>query len=137
MKTLKQKIALVDAAFVQLECLNNIQWTPYRENLFRLAIEGEKSHRGSDFARFHRDAVTVSQCARMFTVRWIAGFLCRADKMPTIKNVLSLRPDVVLAAGLVANYRQEIRKALRKFDLKELAALDYVEFVGESRAPAA
>jgi hypothetical protein len=130
-KTTKQKLALANRAFDALYVLNNISWTSYREKLLRLSIEEEKSHRGfgSDFAKYHPDAVSVNDAARIMAVRWIAWYLTRADKAPSVKSWLSIKPSCLLAASLVANYRKQIRKTWRGLPVAELAALDYCEFV--------
>ncbi len=128
MKTVKQKIQLVENAFSALYVLDNISWSHYREQLFQAALEGEKQHRGSNFG--HPNAASATVCAKMFAVRWLAGHLTKSDKMPKVKDFLSVRRECYIAAALVLNYRKEIRKALKPYDLNELAAFDYVEFVG-------
>jgi hypothetical protein len=125
-----EKLALIRDAFGRLHALNNICWTPYRERLFDLCETEEKEHRGfgPDFRRYHPNAVSVADTARMFSVKRVAEYL-NGEKMPHARQFIHIQRSAFFAASLVANYRKEIRKAWKGLPIGELAALDYCEFV--------
>lgn len=125
MKTTDKK--LITDAYSALYSLNNISWTPYRDRLFDLCVEEEREHRGSR----NDQKASVPDSARMLVVRDIAAYLTRADKIPSVKGFISYKRSCYMAASLVLNYRKEIRKAWRGFDLKAIAALDYCKIISE------
>ena len=129
--TTKEKLKLVDTAFSALHPLANIKWTDYPQELLRMCIEEEKKHRRDDFNRSHPDAVSASVAAKMFAVKRIAEYLT-GHKMPKGKNFLHFQRSCFYAAALVDAHRKIIRKAWRKLPIKELAELDYCEFVGKA-----
>lgn len=117
---------LINEAYSALYVLNNITWTPYRDQLFELCRDEEKRHRG------HGDrawGATVNDCARMFVVRDIVQYLTGKTEVPPVKFYLSCKKSCFMAAALVENYREEITKALAGHDLEAIAALDYVEII--------
>lgn len=136
--TRAQKLKLTREAFDRLHVLNNIDWNSHREKIHALCCEEEKGHRGwgPDFAKYHPTAASVSDCARIFTVKRIAEYLI-GERMPRGKMFLHCQKSAFYAAGLVDEYRKQIRKAWRGLDVKELAALDYCEFVSEPKEVAA
>jgi hypothetical protein len=128
--TTKEKLALVETAFARLEFLNNKTWTPYRTRLFELSLEEERRHRSGDFASAHTaDTVSAPTATRIMSVKRVAEYLTHASRMPKGKDFLNCQHSCFQAAGLVDQYRTEIRKAWRGLDLTELAALNYCEFV--------
>ena len=129
--TTKEKVKLVIQAFHALYPLANINWTNYPQDLLGMCIEEEKKHRGDDFNRSHPNAVSVAVAARMFAVKRIAEYLT-GHRMPKGKDFLHFQRSCFYAAGLVDAHRKIIRKAWRKLPVKELAELDYCEFVGKS-----
>jgi hypothetical protein len=128
--TTKEKIKLVDAAFSALYPLENITWTNYPQELFRMCLEEEKQHRGNDFKRSHPHAVSAHVAAKMFAVKRIAEYLT-GQRMPRGRDFLHFQRSCFYAAGLVDAHRKIIRKAWRKLPVRELAELDYCEFVGK------
>lgn len=128
MKSLKEKLVLVDRAFAALDCLNNISWADHRDVLLGLTLDEEKQHRTGNFAQYHPDAVSARTAARLMAVFCVAGYLTD-KKVPTIKDYISMKKSFFYAASLVANYRDEIIAAWEKLPVAELAALDYCEFV--------
>ncbi len=125
----KEKLALIETAFGRLHVLNNISWTNYREELLALCLDEEKRHRGGDFREHHTpDTVSANVAARMFAVKRIAEYLS-GERMPRGKDYLHTRKSCFYAAGLVDDYRAEIRKAWKGLPIGELASLDYCEFV--------
>lgn len=129
MKTIKEKIRLIDSAYSALEFLNNQDWTNHRETLFAMCLEEEKRHRSAGFGRHHPNAVSATEAAKLFSVKRVAQYLARECRMPRGKDFLHYQRSCFYAAGLVDKYRKEIRKAWRKLPVKALAALDYCEFV--------
>lgn len=129
MKTTKEKIELVEAAFSALYPLGNIRWTNYPEQLRKMCLEEEKRHRADGFSSSHPQAVSANVAAKMFAVKRIAEYLT-GDKMPKGKQYLHTQRSCFYAAGMVDAYRKEIRKAWKGIPVSELAELDYCEFVG-------
>lgn len=132
---MKNQIKLINEAFARLSFLNNKNWTPYLDKLFEGCVEEERSHRGSgcSFAQHHPQAVSVQQAARMFAVKRVAEYLI-GERMPRGRDYLHTQKSCFVAAGLVDEYRKEIRKAWRGLPVAELAALDYCRFVSPEKA---
>ena len=129
--TTKEKIKLVETAFSALYPLENITWTNYPQELFRMCLDEEKSHRGDDFNRSHPNTVSIAIAARMFAVKRIAEYLT-GQRMPRGRDFLHFQHSCFYAAGLVDAHRKIIRKAWSKLPVQELADFDYCEFVGKS-----
>lgn len=130
MKNQKQTLSIVRQAYDDLEFLNNKTWTRYRDNLLAECVAEEKSHRGfmSEFNRSHPNASGVTDCAKSFAVKRVAEYLT-GTKFPRGKDFLHIQRSCFYAAGLVDEFRKEIRKAWRKHDLKALCEIDYVKLV--------
>lgn len=128
--TRAQKLKLTREAFDRLHVLNNISWSSHQEKLLDLCSEEERGHRGfaPDFAKHHHGAASVRDCARVFAVKRIAEYLS-GHRMPRGKDYLHYQKSCFYAAGLVHEFRKEIRKAWRGLDVKALTELDYSEFV--------
>lgn len=129
-KERRELIALADKAFTQLHTLNNLAWTNYRDRLYAMACEEERGHRrGAPVGWVHPRGATVAAAGKLFAVKRIAQELLR-ERPATIADVLSFQPSAIYAASLVANYRDVCAAALKDFDLKQLATLDYCKLVG-------
>lgn len=122
---------MIQTAFDQLHTLNNHNWKNYREALLEMCQEEERGHRGClpEFNRYHTpDTIGIKDAAKLFAVKRVAGYLC-GERMPKGKDFLHTQKSCFYAAGLVDEYRKEIRKAWRGLDVAALAELDYCEFV--------
>jgi hypothetical protein len=129
--------AIVDRAYHALYVLNNIKWTAYRDRCFDLACAEERDHRrGKPADVTLPKGASVQAAARMFVVKRIAEALLGIHPL-TVKHFLSVQQSAFYAQSIVANYEQECREALAKFDLEQLANLDYVEFVNNGSKVAA
>ena len=127
-KQQKQTVKRINTAFNKLSKLNNINWTPYQEILFEMNRDDEKRHRSGDWRSYHRDAASISDCAKLFTVHHIAESLLNPNKY-TVKDTLHLRKSCIYAQALVNNYEDKIRAAWIDEDIEYLANLDYIELV--------
>ena len=125
-----QQIAkLVDNAYSRLDVLNNIKWTAYRNKCFEMACEEERQHRrGKPGGWIYPKGASIQGAARLFVVQRIAAYML-GDRVPSIGDILHFQPSAFYAAALVANYAEDISKALAGMDLRALADLDYCEFV--------
>lgn len=127
----KQTIKLARQAYDALSPLNNITWTSYREKLFNLCKAEEKDHRGfmSDFNDSHTaDTASVSDAAKLMAVKRVAEYLT-GHEMPKGSDYLHFQASCFMAAGLVDEYADTIRKAWADFDIGTLAELDYTTIV--------
>jgi hypothetical protein len=124
----KQRIALINRAYAALEFLDDIKMSKPLSECYRLAWASESSYRRTRSGKAH---CTVAVAARSFVVRWIAQYAHEPHRLPSIGGVLALRPDVIMAAALVANYRDRILKAFSDadLDLQIVAAIDYCKLI--------
>lgn len=125
-KQLKETNAKIEKAFDKLGFLNNITWTPYLNELFKMNRKAEAEHRnwGFEFEKYHPNASTTSQCARLFCVIDIAKALLNVERFK-IKDYLHVKKSCIYAQSLAENYRDEILKAWQDEDLNELSNFDY------------
>ena len=125
-KEQKQIKKVIDKAFSQLHILSNITWTPYRDEIFNMNKKDEKRHRynrpSSDFE------ASISDCAKMFTVKNIAESLLKADQYQ-VKDIIRIRKSCLYSQSVVENYRDRIVEAWKDQDLKQLANLDYIALI--------
>ena len=128
MKT-KNIIKLINDAYSKLQILNNIDWTPYRENLYKLERQYERNHRNWCNGREFDFSIDIA--SKLFVVQHIASALkgTRHD----IKSYIYLKQSIFLAESLVLNYEDKIKEALKDFDLDQLCNLDY-SFLIEKKA---
>lgn len=126
----KQKLQLIRDAFNRLAFLNNVARGGYLDRLHAQCVEEERGHRGfgHDFAKYHPGAVSVTDAARLFSVKRIAEYL-NGERMPRGKEFLHVQKSCFHAAALVDEFRKDIRRAWRGLDVKALTELDYCEFV--------
>ena len=123
----KQK-TLINNCYCRLGTLNNINWTPYRDNIFKAERKGEREHRNWCNGReYSRKAITVNDSARYFACKHILDALVKEP--PDLKSYLHLKKSIFMGHALVANYRDEIEKALNGFDLDAFDDLDYADMV--------
>src|ERR1700742_1615591 len=117
---------LIASAYDALDFLNAITHTPYRNNIAKLALIGERAHRKNNTGPYKAPPVL---CARMFAVRWLTLYATitpiKAD------DLLGMRPDAQLAAMVSAKYSSRIVIALNAggFNIGKLRSLDYVKLV--------
>ena len=127
----KTTTRLIDRAYTALDRLNDVHHERYLDRIYDLAAAGERQHRrGHSEGRYQ---CSVATAAKMHVVRWLVVYATYQSELPTVAEMLTMRDDTVLAAMVVANYRDDILKALEGIDLERLCALDYVALV-EGRA---
>tara|TARA_R100001530_G_C4214799_1_gene128402 strand:- start:78 stop:506 length:429 start_codon:yes stop_codon:yes gene_type:complete len=127
-KEQKKIVKRINQAYSKLYILSNITWTPYRDELFKMNRQDEKRHRFGDWSEFHKDTATISDCARLFTVKHIAESLLNPNKWNT-KHLLNIKKSCLYAQSVVENYKDRILKAWQDEDIKYLANLDYIALV--------
>jgi len=125
-KEQKQIKKIIDEAYGNLRCLNNITWTSYREDLLEMNRQDEKRHRfnrpSSDFE------ASINDCAKFFTVQSIAESLLNENKY-NIKDLINIRKSCLYAQSVVENYKDKILEAWKDQDIKYLADLDYISLI--------
>ena len=127
-KEQKKIVKRINQAYSKLYILSDITWTPYREELFKMNRQDEKRHRFGDWSEFHKDTATISDCARLFTVKHIAESLLNPNKWNT-KHLLNIKKSCLYAQSVVENYKDRILKAWQDENIKYLADLDYIALV--------
>ena len=127
-KEQKEIVKRINQAYSKLYILSNITWTPYRDELFKMNRQDEKRHRFGDWSEYHKNTATISDCARLFTVKHIAESLLTPNKYK-VKDLLNIKKSCIYAQSLVDNYRDRIVKAWSDEDFTYLANLDYIALV--------
>ena len=127
-KEQKKIVKKINQAFSKLHILSNITWTPYRDQLFKMNRQDEKSHRSGDWSEYHKDAASINDCAKLFTVKHIAESLLNPNKY-SVKDLFTIKKSCIYAQSIVNNYEDRIRKAWIDENIKELADLDYLLLV--------
>jgi len=137
------KLKLVNAAFQSMQWAFDSCMVNHADTLLDMCKGEEKSHRGwgSDFDKYHPDAPSVTQCAKIFAVKRVAEYLNGA-KEPGGMDFLHVQKSCFQASAMVAEYGQQILNEWDKLYpditsaqfMRELAALDYTEFV-KAQAP--
>ena len=131
MKTQKEQTKLVKSAFDKLNGVFYNKSQNYFERLFKQCLDEEKKHRGFgfDFAKCNPQAASPNDCAKMFAVLRVVEYVQPEAKLPNVADYNHTQESCFIAAGIACEFHGEILRALADFDLAELAALDYVNFV--------
>lgn len=127
MITSKQK-KILDSVYYKLDyTLQGIHWGNYGKQLFNLIKKEEKEHR-----RYCPDSVkcglSISDAVKLFFVHGIIDGLQQKTQY-TIKDVLNIRPSVILAYSIALNYMDELNKSLEGINLEDVLSLDYAELM--------
>lgn len=121
----KDTIKLVNEAYYKLSTLNNINWTPYRDELFNMNLKDEKQHRKAFGGEVREYETPMADCARLFVVKHIAEAFIKPNRH-TIKDILHIKKSCIQAQSLVENYQDRIVEAWKGFDIQALSELDYI-----------
>ena len=129
-KQQKEIVKTVERAFCKLHILDNISTRHHRENLLRENIKGEKMHRsfGRNWAQYHKNTASITQCAKMFVVKDICVSLLDENKWK-VSDIIHVKETVIVSQSIVQNYKAQIKEALKDEDIQYLASLDYVALV--------
>lgn len=117
----KDIIKLINDAYSELRILNNIDWTPYREEIYKLEKQYERNHRNWCNGREFDFSVDIA--SKLFVVQHIASAL--KGTRHSIKSYIYLKKSIFFAESLVLNYEDKIKEALKDFDLNQLCELSY------------
>ena len=117
----KQK-ALITEGFDRLQRLNNINWTPYRDDMFKARLKSEKRHR-TDRDQL-KGMISAGEASRYFVVKFILDAVENPDVF-IINDLLSCSIERLTAQALVNTHRELINEALEDFDIKAFNLLDY------------
>jgi len=128
MITNKQK-ALINDCYDRLDVLNEINWTRYRDDLFKMERKSERDHRKSRFdgREYSKRAISINDSARYFACKHILDAL--VQEPPSVKGFLSLKRSIFYGHSLVANYRTRIERSLDGFNFRDFKKLNYVDLV--------
>ena len=117
----KNVIKLINDAYSKLQILNNIDWTPYREEIYKLEKQYERNHRNWCNGREFDFSINIA--SKLFVVQHIASAL--KGTRHSIKSYIHLKKSIFFAESLVLNYEDKIKEALKDFDLNQLCELSY------------
>jgi len=111
MITNKQK-ALINDCYDRLNVLNDVTWTRYRDDLFKMERKSERDHRKCRFdgREYSKRAISINDSARYFACKHILDAL--VQEPPSVKGFLSLKRSIFYGHSLVANYRTRIERCL-------------------------
>ena len=128
MITNKQK-ALINDCYDRLDVLNEINWTRYRDDLFKMEKKSERDHRKCRFdgGEYSKRAISINDSARYFACKHILDAL--VQEPPNLKGFLSLKRSIFYGHSLVANYRTRIEGCLDGFNFRDFKKLNYVDLV--------
>lgn len=128
---MKTKLKLINEAFDALRWCFDHHSPNHAEKLLDMCNEEERGHREflPDFRAHHTsDTISIGQAAKLFAVKRVAEYV-RGEKFPTGKDFLHCQKSCFYAAGMADEFGKEILTAWHRFDLTELAALNYTDFV--------
>ena len=128
MITNKQK-ALINDCYDRLNVLNDVTWTRYRDDLFKMERKSERDHRNTwcDGREYSKRAISINDSARYFACKHILDAL--VQEPPSVKGFLSLKRSIFYGHSLVANYRTRIERCLDGFNFRDFKKLNYVDLV--------
>ena len=129
MITNKQK-ALINDCYDRLDVLNEINWTRYRDDLFKMEKKSERDHRNGHIhsgRAYSKRAISINDSARYFACKHILDAL--VQEPPSVKGFLSLKRSIFYGHSLVANYRTRIERCLDGFNFRDFKKLNYVDLV--------
>ena len=128
MITNKQK-ALINDCYDRLNVLNDVTWTRYRDDLFKMERKSERDHRKCRFdgGEYSKRAISINDSARYFACKHILVAL--VQEPPNLKGFLSLKRSIFYGHSLVANYRTRIERCLDGFNFRDFKKLNYVDLV--------
>jgi len=126
----KAIMARINSAFDALYKLDNIGLTPLRSMLFNFNKTDEKNHRSmlnNTFREHHPNTASITDCAKLFTVKHIADALI--DPQWEVKDLLRIKKSCIYSQSIVDNYREKIREYWKEQDIDYLSKLDYLSLV--------
>lgn len=127
MLTSKQKKALNEVYNKIDYTFQSIKWGQYGNQYYNMIKDEEKQHRKGKPSHV-TCGLSISEAIKLFYVRDIIEAL-QEKYSYTIKDYLHIRQSVLMAYSLVANYREEIEKALEGVNFDEILSLDYAELM--------
>ena len=126
----KAIMARINSAFDALYKLDNIGLTPLRSMLFNFNKTDEKNHRSmlnNTFGEHHPNTASITDCAKLFTVKHIADALI--DPKWEVRDLLRIKKSCIYSQSIVDNYREKIREYWKEQDIDYLSKLDYLSLV--------
>ncbi len=126
----KAIMARINSAFDALYKLDNIGLTPLRSMLFNFNKTDEKNHRSmlnNTFREHHPNTASITDCAKLFTVKHIADALI--DPKWEVRDLLRIKKSCIYSQSIVDNYREKIREYWKEQDIDYLSKLDYLSLV--------
>jgi hypothetical protein len=127
-KEYRQNFKEVEKAFSRLQYLfGSLHWGQYGKHLEALHRKEESQHRKGWKPEGYKEALTITESVKLFFVQYIID--CLQGKSFTVKDILHVRESFIYSASLVANYKEDIEKALHGVDFDKILKLDYSDMV--------
>lgn len=125
----KQSFKLINEAYWKIkDVLEVVHFGGYHRLYYALNLKEESDHR-----RFCPEGITCGltkvEAVKLFYVQEIVEALFKPSFIPAIKDYLSIRQSIFMAHSLVANYREELSKALQGIDFESILKIDYAELM--------
>ena len=125
-KEIKQ---LINNAFYRLTiATDNIDWTHYADELYRIEKDYEKRHR--KYCYHDNYVYSANDCAKYWSIKHIIEGLDNVGE-PTIKSYLTVKKSIFYAYSMVANYRDRIEKEFKGFDFDAFKQINITEWKSE------
>jgi len=135
-----KQIKLINSLYDNLQFMNNINWTKYRDNIYKYELQQEKQHRngwcyGRNYGKF-----TANLSAKYFTVKHMVDcinaykkFIKEYDKskLHTIKDYLHIKTSIIMAESFILNHDEKSFKWYEEnlTEIINFRLLDYCELV--------
>jgi hypothetical protein len=120
----KAQKKIINDAYDAFRCLDNITHTAYRQEIFELEKNYEKSHR--EFSRGRGFGLSVADASKYYTVRHLLDAF-RDSEAYTVKDYLHVKKSIIYSQAVALNYRKHFFKAIEQFCITTFDGLDYCE----------
>ena len=118
----KQQSTLIAKVWARVQLLDNIDWTPYAENLLQHCLQDEKQH----------DKLRPKECKRGMTLIQAAKYfacleVCRGiiEPPPEVRNYTHIRKTCFEGWALGNEYQEQLQLDIN--DVRAIIDLDYAQ----------
>jgi hypothetical protein len=121
----KEVKKLISNAYYRLVlATDNVSWTHYADELYKIEKEYEKNHRRYTECDY---VFSINDCAKYWAVKHIIDGLNDTKEL-NVKSYLHLKKSIFYAYSMVANYRDRIEKEFIGFDFQEFSKINITEW---------
>lgn len=121
----KEVKKLISNAYYRLVlATDNVNWTHYADELYKIEKEYEKNHRRYTECDY---VFGINDCAKYWAVKHIIDGLNDTEEL-NVKSYLYLKKSIFYAYSMVANYRHRIEKEFIGFDFDQFSKINITEW---------